>query len=264
MIIVILLIILIISFFLRKSSFELVQKIALVSLIHKPKNIETWLKIHRDLGISRFYIQLENTPELVDFLKSQPDVTLTVFISNDSNQYTTLQKRQTGFTNKILKICKEDWLIHIDSDEILHGNLSEIFSLPENVQTFWMQNVEAVYDDIPTSSDNCFQAIEYRDCSKSGSGCVSYINGKGGGRVVPGVESNGPHRFKSINGIEVKLKMVVRHYESCDFDQYVKKFSRLSKGAKLNEIPFEYYRDSILANGNVDTLKEVYKQYRVR
>ena len=262
MIIIILLFILIILSFLRKSSS--IQTIALVTLIHKPKNIETWLKIHRDLGISRFYIQLENTPELVDFLKLQPDVTLTVFISNDSNQYTTLQKRQIDFTNKILKICKEDWLIHIDSDEILHGNLNEILSLPENVQTFWMQNVEAVYADIPESSDNCFEAIEYRDCSTSGSGCVSYINGKGGGRVVHGVKSNGPHRFKSNNGIEVKLNMVVRHYESCDFDQYVKKFSRLSKGAKLNEIPFEYYRDSILANGNVDTLKEVYKRYRVR
>jgi hypothetical protein len=50
------------------------EKIAIASCVKNPKNIETWLDLHRDLGISRFYIRLEDTPDLVDYLKSQPDV----------------------------------------------------------------------------------------------------------------------------------------------------------------------------------------------
>ena len=249
-----------------KSNFSKEKKsIALISLMYLPKNIETWLEIHRKLGISHFYIRLEDTPDLVEYLSSQPDVTLMVETSNDSNQYTTLQTRQTETMDKVIKLCKKsgiDFLIHIDCDEILEGNLEEIRSLPESVGTFWMQNYEAVYEGIPTKMDNCFAAKFYRNCSEIDSGCASYANGKGGGRIKSNLKSNGPHRFSS-NGSEVKLdNLILKHYESCDFDQYIKKYSRLKQGVKLDDIPFPYYRESILANGDTDQLKSVYTKYR--
>ena len=123
-----------------------------------------------------------------------------------------------------------------------------------------MQNHEAVYDGIPKSTDNCFQAKYYKDCGKSDSNCVSYVNGKGGGRAIPGVSSNGCHRFKGKK--EVKLNMIVKHYESCDFDQYIKKYQRYQKGVIIKDIPFPYYRESILAKDK-DSLKKVYQRYRV-
>jgi len=170
--------------------------------------------------------------------------------------------RQNKMVKDALNLCKKKsikWLIHIDCDEILDGDLNEILNLPKNVNTFWMQNYEAVYEDIPTTADSCFKAKYYRNCKKEK--CASYINGKGGGRVSADIKITGPHRFES-NGKEVELNMKVKHYESCDFNQYIKKYRHLSKGADLTKIPFSYYRESILASGSEEKLKEVFKQYR--
>ncbi len=262
MIILILILILILLLLLpKKSTFGKTIKIAIISVMYKPKNVETWLEIHRKLGISHFYIRLEDTPDLVDYLQSQPDVTLEVGTSSAANQYNSIMDRQLKMANDALELCKQDgmdWLIQIDCDEILEGNLDEIRNLPESVDTFWMQNFEAVYEDIPGASDNCFKAKYFKDCGKSNSGCVSYVNGKGGGRVS--TRSNGCHRFKGVS--EVKINMIVKHFESCDFEQYIKKYQRYQKGVKLDDIPFPYYRESIVAKDDVEKLKGIYKKYR--
>jgi hypothetical protein len=268
MLILILIILLLFLYFNFKSTSHFTKsndKIAIISVMYKPKNIETWLQIHRDLGISHFYIRLEDTPELIEYLRSQPDVTLEIGTNkNASHQYNSIMDRQLKMANDALKLCKKDrmdFLIQIDCDEILEGDLNEIRQLPKNIDTFWMQNHEAVYDGIPTSSDSCFQAKYFKDCGKRDSGCVSYVNGKGGGRVVPSVSSNGCHRFKGNH--EVKLQnVIVKHFESCDFDQYIKKYKNYQKGVVLKDIPFPYYRESILAKDNVEKLKEVYTVYR--
>jgi hypothetical protein len=240
------------------------QKIGIISVMYKPKNLETWLDLHRSFGISHFYIRLEDTPELVEYLKLQPDVTLEIGTSNASNQYMSIMDRQLKMANDALKLCPNDgisWLIQIDCDEILEGDINEILSLADNIDTFWMQNHEAVYENIPGDEDNCFTAKKYRDCGKEY--CASYINGKGGGRVCDTVESDGCHRFKGKKD-QIKLnKIIVKHYESCDFNQYIKKYQRYQKGVNFDDIPFEYYRESIKANGSIDKLKIIYKQYRV-
>ena len=267
-ILIVLLILLILSTLNKKDNFKKDKseiKIAIISVMYRPKSIETWLQLHRNLGICHFYIRLEDTPELHTFLESQPDVTLQIGTSNHSNQYTSIMDRQLKMANDALKLCRQDdidWLIQIDCDEILEGNLDEIKELPETVDTFWMQNYEAVYEGIPTDSDNCFRAKFYKDCGKPDSECVSYVNGKGGGRVSDTVKSNGCHRFKGKLQ-EAKLKdLIVKHYESCDFEQYVKKYKRYQKGVKLSDIPFPYYRESILAKDDTEQLKQVYIKYR--
>lgn len=238
-------------------------RIAIISVMYRPKSINDWLQLHRNLGIVHFYIRLEDTPDLVEYLRSQPDVTLEVGTSNAGNQYNSIMDRQLKMANDALKLCKRDnidWLIQIDCDEILEGDLNEILELPEDVDTFWMQNHEAVYDGIPSSKDTCFQAKFYKDCGTDS--CVSYVNGKGGGKVIEGVESNGCHRFKGKLQ-EAKLnRLIVKHYESCDFEQYIKKYQRYQKDVKLDTIPFVYYRESILAKDNKDLLTDIYKRYR--
>ena len=239
--------------------------VALVTLIYKPKSINDWLKRHREFGISHFYIRLEDTPELIEYLTKQPDVTLMVASNNaDSNQFISLQKRQIDTVNKVIKMCKQTFLIHTDCDEILSGNIQEITNLPDSIGTFWMQNYEAKYANVPSESDTCFQAKHLIDCSKET--CSSYINGKGGCRVsAPGVHLVGPHRFKS-NLRDTKINVIVEHYESCDFQQYIKKYTRLSNNTNtsdINAIPFKYYRESILANGSTKALSLIYKKFRV-
>ncbi len=251
------------------------NNIAIVSMMKNPKNIETWLEKHRNLGIYKFYIRLEDTPDLINYLQNQPDVDLIIGQSNGTNEYTHIQVRQHDLVNTTLKKAMNDnikWLIQIDSDEILDGNLDEIRHLPEKTRTFWMQNVEAVYDDIPTKEGNCFNAAYFKNCQNASEKCVSYANGKGGGRVAEDVEANGPHRFKSTlaDNNEIKINMRVLHYESCDYDLYKEKYIRLSKQDTKQDIPFPYYNESINAakimaeDGNENMMKCIFKKYRTK
>ena len=246
--------------------------VGIVSMIKKPKNIETWLKKHRDLGICHFYIRLEETPELEEYLEQQPDVTLQKGTSTGVNEYGEIQTRQNTWVNEAFRLAKGDqtptkWLIHIDSDEILQGNVKKVQELPDNVRTFWMQNKEAKFDKVPGESDNCFSAKQFANCGKKGSGCVSYVNGKSGGRVESDVECNGPHRMKSVQEEDsIKLDdLEVEHYESCDFNIYKQKFKNLAVQDKKNDIPFSYYNESIDAAKQDDDnkLQQIFEKYRV-
>jgi hypothetical protein len=136
-----------------------------------------------------------------------------------------------------------------------------------------MSNVEAVYEKVLQNDDSCFQAATFRECGKSWSEeCASYGNGKGGGRVAPDVMSNGSHRFAShgmsnvaYSPKEVHLeKVIVEHYESCDFDSYRDKYIQLAKNDTKIDIPFSYYNESIEAArmGDDDVLKCVYEKHR--
>ena len=247
--------------------------IGIVSMMKEPKDIKTWLKTHRDLGIRHFYIRLEETHDLELFLKNQPDVTVRLGESSGVNEYEDIQTRQNEWVTEAFRQAALDnpqvkWLIHIDSDELLQGDLDQIESLPDDVRTFWMQNLEAKYSKIPAESENCFTASTFVDCSKYPDKCVSYGNGKSGGRVAPDVSANGPHRMKTtITGAPMpKLSGVfVQHYECCDFETYKKKFKRLAVQDKKVAIPFPYYNESIDAarRDDDDELRNIYMKYRV-
>lgn len=261
------------SIYFSKTKEGFTNQLAVVSMIKNPKNMETWLQKHRDLGILRFYIRLEQTPELESFLESQPDVYVKIGQSSGVNEYKEIQTRQNAWVNEALQLAANDgmdWLIHIDSDEILEGDIDQIRNLPESTRTFWMQNVEAKYKSIPKSHDNCFVAAKFVNCAKpdAGESCVSYANGKAGGRCAPDVSSFGPHRFKSNQwgNPDPELKgIVVQHYESCDFEQYKAKYKNLATQDLANDIPFSYYNDSIKAvlEGNDPALERVYTEYRL-
>ena len=254
-----------------------VAPIAIVSMMKNPKNIDTWLAHHRVMGISRFYIRLEDTPSLEGYLAEQPDVVVWNGKSTGKNEYTDKQRRQDDLVNGALKQAAEDgmaWLIHIDSDELLSGPdgvLDEVRALTENVRVFWMQNEEAKFATIPQSTDQCFAAAKFVNCSVKPDQCASYGNGKGGGRVAPDVSAHGPHRFKTnrLGAKEPKLsKLIVQHYESCDFDMYKEKYRGLAVQDRDENIPFSYYKDSIEAAKKVgaegdEALKRVFLQYRV-
>ena len=241
--------------------FDKNTNIGIVSMIKDPKNIETWLKTHKDMGIKHFYIRLEETPELQEYLEKREDVTLQLGQPTGVNEYDEKQVRQNKWVNEVLQKAETDgngikWLIHIDGDELLQG------------RTFWMVNKEAKFSRVPKKEDSCFDASRMADCDKKLGSCVSYANGKGGGRVANDVRAIGPHRMKSTlekNGGRKLKKLVVHHFESCDFDIYKKKFKQLSVQDKKLDIPFSYYNESIEAakSKNDDELYKVYEKYRV-
>lgn len=251
--------------------------IAIVSMMKNPKNIDVWLAHHRTMGIARFYIRLEDTPSLEEYLAEQSDVVVWTGKSTGKNEYTNIQHRQQDAVSHALTLAaqdKMDWIIHIDADELLAGGeegLQEVRSLPDNVRVFWMQNVEAKFATIPRTTDQCFQAATFVNCSLRPADCASYGNGKGGGRVALDVSFHGPHRFTTSksNTAEPKLsKLTVQHYESCDFDVYKAKYQALSVQDIDEKIPFSYYKESVAAaklggDEGDEALKQVFIKYRV-
>jgi len=244
--------------------------LGIISMIKDPKNIDTWLQHHRNLGIRKFYIRLEGTPGLVSYLDSHHDVHVKIGKASGVNEYEEIQTRQNNWVNEALKLGRNDgikWLVHIDADELLSGEISEILNLPTTTRTFWMQNKEAKFAKVPGKKDNCFEASKVVDCGEINNACVAYQNGKSGGRTEIDISAFGPHRMQSSNGIpSVKLKkMFILHYESCDFDIFKNKFKGLSVQNKKVSIPFPYYNESIAAAKKNDEQKlySIYKKYRV-
>ena len=248
--------------------------VAIVAMMKDPKNLDTWLSRHRRLGIKHFFIRLEDSPDVQDYLNSQHDVTVIPGKSDGVNEYENIQTRQINMVNDVLKMAaayenpKLGWLIHVDADELVVGDLNALRQQPHHVRTVWFQNVEAKFPDVPDEDDSCFDAAKFINCAEGG--CAAYANGKSAGRVAPDVSAHGPHRMKSSmdGALDEKVEAIqVQHYESCDFDSYKKKFKNLAvqKDKEPSNIPFPYYNESIAAarTGDDDELESVYRKYRV-
>lgn len=248
--------------------------VAIVSMMKDPKNMNVWLDRHRKIGIQHFYIRLEDSNKIAPYLQSQSDVTVQLGESTGINEYDNKQVRQDTWVNEALKLAAKshpslEWMIHIDSDEIVVGDLTQLQQLPDQVRTVWFQNVEAKFHDIPNVNDSCFDAARFVNCADEPGQCAAYGNGKSAGRIASDVSAHGPHRFKSSRSGETDQKMdkiFVEHYESCDFDLYKKKFKGLAVQDKKMNIPFSYYNESIEAakSGSDADLEKVYRKYRVQ
>lgn len=220
-------------------------------LMRKPEDLPLWLKHHRDLGITKFYVRMEDTPGWEEFLKAQPDIEYEIAESDAKNNYETLQKRQIAFVNQSLRKAEKDgidWLFHIDADELLEGNLSSLSSISPEIKTITMTNVEAVYDG---TEKTCFDARKFKRCQEKGANCRSYANGKSAGRVTSKTTLKGPHNF-AYAGDHTKYNkqmdfddLHVLHFDSCSFGAWAEKFRHLNKGTtNKDKTPFPYYEES--------------------
>jgi len=239
------------------------HKYGIALLMRKPEDLPLWLKHHRELGISKFYIRMEDTPGWEEFLKAQPDIEYEIAESDATNNYETLQKRQIAFVNQSLRKAEKDgieWLFHIDADELLEGNLALLNTISPEIKTITMTNVEAVYDG---TEKTCFDARRFKRCQEKGANCRSYANGKSAGRVIrptnqggmvtdtPKTTLKGPHNF-AYAGDHIKYnkqidfnELHVLHFDSCSFGAWAEKFRHLNKGTtNKDKTPFPYYEES--------------------
>jgi len=241
------------------------SNIAFASLMKNPTDLPLWLKYHRNLGIKRFFIRLEDSLSWEDYLKDMDDVVLEIGNSDtEGNNYSSLIDRQIKFVNETLEKAKSmkdiEWLIHIDADELLHGDIGVIESLPENIKTIKMENAEAIFEESKRGS--CFSSTNFIKCNEV-SQCKSYINGKAGGRIHdPRVICLGPHDFgykDATEDVNKKIpfdKLHILHFEGCTFGGWVEKFYHLSKNNKT-DLPFAYYKESI------EKAKDTYDFYKI-
>lgn len=175
---------------------------ALALLTRKPLHFEWWLNYHIELGISHFFIHVEDTPELVPLLQSErygPLISMTVKeeAKHFKDNYWTLQDRQRAHVNASLERCRSmgiEWLFHVDDDELiwLDKPFREIVAAaPKGTTNLTFSNLEA----IPTTMEavNYFEHIHTFTKKRM----LAYVNGKPAGRATPGTKLDGPHRFSA-------------------------------------------------------------------
>ena len=183
---------------------------------------------------------------------------------NTGNNYSTLIERQIKFVNETLEKSKSmkdiEWLIHIDADELLHGDIHTIEEIPQKMKALKMENAEAIFEE--TKQGSCFSSTNFIKCNEV-SQCKSYINGKAGGRIHdPRVICLGPHDFgykDATENITFKIpfeKLHILHFEGCTFGGWVEKYYHLSKNNKT-DLPFKYYKESI------EKAKDTYEFYKI-
>ena len=233
---------------------KLNSKIGLITFMRKPIDLSLWFKHHRALGISKFFIRVEDTPELEDYLRNQKDVIFEMGESNkNGDNYMTLFERQITFINDTLTKAKSmniDWVFNVDVDELLHGTLRILDDLDPKFKCLKLENAEAVFRE---NEPTCFSAIKFLRCGKSAP-CRAYANGKSGARPVEGVSSRGVHNFayngetegSSIYNVPFE-DLHILHFDACSLGSWVEKYYHLSKNKKEN-IPFPYYHQSIDAS----------------
>ncbi len=232
--------------------------LALATMMRRPTDLGLWLSAHRAAGVGRFYVRAEDSPDLVAWLKTQPDVAVLETGASGTDNYTSMQARQVAFVDRALAAAREAgdvaWLFHVDADELLDGDFRALARLPPSVKTVKVQNAEALYSD---SEDSCFSAKTFVKCSTGP--CTSYANGKAGGRPEAGVACAGPHDFAyrgSLDAAAARLpfeQVRVLHFDSCSIGAWLEKFAHLLKGLKRDasgaaaDVPFPFYVDSMRA-----------------
>jgi hypothetical protein len=281
-----------------------VDKVGLVCMMRKPKNIEKWLDHHKSLGVSHFYIRLEDTPELEELFSNDPSIYLQIGSSSDKvengdTSYDSVIERQSIMIREAIEWSKQnhlDWLIGIDSDEwiecsnhfegkkqmTIQETIQKEIGNDSSIQNIIIENYEPLYPSIQESSDSCFEYSKLIKC-KDGN-CISYANGKSIGKVSSELYEFGVHRFGFKKGKEITSKyMRLIHFESCDLEQYIKKYLHLASNQKQYiKYPFDFYNQSIqvaksdicknemgknhLSEINKDCIqafKNIYKKYKV-
>lgn len=259
--------------------------VGLACMMKAPKDIDYWLNYHIKKGVDYFYIRLEDTPELHEYFAKYPNVKLEIGSSRDPiktpKTYDTQVERQREYLTRAIEWSIDkgiDWLIHIDSDELvdcegnIKGAIKEEVRKNRNIGTIIMDNYEAQYDKINKANDFCFVSKKFIKCSEGG--CASYANGKSIGKVSRHLHELGVHRFGTSNNSKEIISSLLRvlHFESCDFKQYVNKFLRLASTESM-EYPFKFYNDSLsVARSDAckvndqDCMKkfeEVYTKYKI-
>jgi len=263
--------------------------IAICSLVRKPFNFDTWVNYHISIGVSKFLLSVEDTPEIKEIIDSYGDIIEAEYISMDSKDrfyernYWTLMDRQKTFVTKSIERCKElsvEWLIHIDTDELLwcgDSVLDLVNNVSKDIDYITVKNYEAVYtsDDLenPFLQTNTFISSDM----------TAYNSGKSIGRISPNLEFRGAHAFTGKHqNIETK-RAIILHFESATFEKWFEKFNNITnsynssdiKGMKeymiddikneVKEVPITFYRDSsrLVKLGDLKKCREYYNKMKV-
>jgi hypothetical protein len=246
-------------------------QLGIVMMTKKPFDLPTWLTYHYvGLGIRRFYLKVEDTPELAPLLATPPwdRCVVTSFDDHTQRDYFAQMDRQAAHIAAVLPRARADGLthlLHIDDDELLFCPagigvlLGELAVAPPSRPDCHLCNIEALmpHDSCssPFSEATVFRHFPTR--------YVSYTNGKSIGRLdEPTLRSHGPHHFRNELAAGGNTSPItypigpetacVLHYESATYAKWHHKFLELASRhgddpEVYARVPFAFYRKSMVA-----------------
>ena len=202
------------------------DRVAIVSLVKEPHNMDTWISHHRDrMNIDRFYLFADDDDEDFGDVQVVKNWKGRLGYSWDSNldEPANVRVRQELVFNEGQRLAQQDgikYLVHIDSDELLWGrDPATVFSKYSDSTSFHMKNEELAPDRMDYK--NCF--LEGTKFHSDPSRFTAYGNGKAAG-VVGKCSWFGPHYLKGQNTKELSdNELRVLHYPSCNIHETMKR-----------------------------------------
>ena len=245
-------------------------KIAIATMVSEQPDFDEWIRHHLNvIGVDRIYLRIENTPQIVAIAAQYPIRFITKWADDGGaikkNNYFAQMDRQGDFVNRMIQKAKNedgiDFLFHIDADELIRTSrsLSDVLrEVPGHYACIHMKNFEAQYNG---DTQSCFKSAGFLDCTKDA--CTSYANGKSGAVLKNNPRYHGPHYFHGALYDIPANELCILHYDSCTFDQWKSKFTRMKETDPAKVANFPFYKESIemIRSGKPDAeLLQFYQQ----
>jgi hypothetical protein len=269
------------------------MKLGIVSLQRQPPDPMNWVRYHVDVGITYFYIWLEDTDELkpqlealADQLTAEKGQAVIMYAEigtkvdrSTENNYFDILDRQQAFVNRMITKAREedgvDWVFHIDDDELLHPRSKDSWDqvldeVKPGCASIHLTNWEGYSPAKPKGSWVTDDGVRYMP-GECGHLFAAYANGKAATRTAKGQTAWGVHHFQG--GKECELpedKGVLLHHDSLAMgpedmppQAFVRK-TELRVTSNLKKIPFSFTHESVAAMKakDMDSLKKIWIKYR--
>ena len=259
--------------------------VGIASLQRQPLELDSWIRYHRDVGVSHFYIWFEDCPEhlpLVYGLGKTLGVTVYAELGplvdrSSEDNYFDLMTRQSSFVNRMIKkarIDSVDWLFHIDDDELVYVHdgrkAGSVFAnVPQSFDTVHFSNWEGFAPKTIRGSWYTDSGVKYlpASCAHSFS---AYSNGKSATRTRPSQRFHGPHHFTGREYNCSENVAVVLHHDGLPMSstdmppQLWLRKNKLRITSNLANIPFASTHDAVnaLLDGDPHVILEAWTKYR--
>lgn len=226
--------------------------------------IKVWLAYHRFIGVSKFYLFVDGSaaqPAAVAELRAQQGVKvvekddflvqrhknsriwnetwLSAFFDKPcNNELFVTQSLNMEYSIQMAKEDKIDWLLHIDTDELIYPGGSHEYAIQEVLSKVPVEVDLLVfpnYESLPERDDISYPFVEvslfkrnfnhvvsehyfknYATVAKGNPNYfITYGNGKSAARVQEGLRPNGAHRWHNYNKKPVEWssdQAAVLHY----------------------------------------------------
>ncbi len=260
--------------------------VGIATLQRRPLDARSWMRYHKDVGVSHFYFWLEDSPEdLARVYDIGEEFGVTVYAEaapsvdrSCEDNYLDLMTRQEAFVNRMIRKARidgVDWLFHLDDDELLyvHDDGRAIVNVLDSVSPSFdcvhFKNWEGFSPSRISASWYKDRGVRYLPCSCSNA-FSAYSNGKSATRTKVGQRFYGPHHFTGREFKMAENTAVVLHHDGLAMSEkdvppelWVRK-NTLRIKSDLSKIPFKSTHDAVKALVSKDPSKiwNAWKKHR--